>query len=139
MGAVAGKDASFKLDTGAGALTDLSAYVDTSDLDRSIAMLETTCIGSTGDAKTYIVGLSDAKVAIAGPWDSALDAHLAGCVGVASLSCEYGPAGGTAAPTTPVYKFECLLEAYKSNSPVAGRSGISGSLQVSGVITRAVA
>lgn len=133
MAAVHGKGTAFKLDNSGGAIQDLSAYFDTSGLQRAIDTAETTTYG-TGD-KTFVVGLKSATIPVGGPWDATLDAHMAGVLGQAnSLTFEYGPAGGGAGAVK--YTGECFVTAYDVSSPVGDVAKWSGTLQVTGAITR---
>lgn len=128
-----GKNAYFRLDNSGGTLQNLSTYLNEVSLPRSIETGETTSFSNT--AKTYVVGLTDATLSIAGSWDSALDAHLAGILGQdASVTFEYGPEGSTAGYIR--YTGECYLTSYETSSPVADVVTFSAEFQVTGTITR---
>jgi predicted secreted protein len=130
-----GKNASFKVDNSSGTLTDVSAYLDDISLPRSIETAETTTFGVTGGAKTYVTGLNDSTISIAGKFDSTVDAHLAGIFAQeATVSFEYGPAG----TTTGFVKFtgEAIMTKYDLGSPVGDIVKFSADFQVSGPITR---
>ena len=71
-----GKNAVLKLDNSSGTLVDLSGYLDEISMPRSIETGETTTFGI--NAKTYITGLSDATISLAGKFDSTADAHFSG-------------------------------------------------------------
>lgn len=128
-----GKNAVFKVDNSAGTLTDISAFVNEASLPRSVETGETTVFGNS--AKTYLVGLSDATLSISGPWDSSLDATLAGVLGQdSSLTFEYGPEGSAASRIK--FTGECFLTSFEVSSPVADVVTYSAEFQVTGSITR---
>ncbi len=67
-----GKDSVFKLDNSGGSLTDISTYVNNVDFPETADVSETTTLGA--DNKTYIAGLKDATISLAGLWDATADA-----------------------------------------------------------------
>lgn len=128
-----GKNTVFKVDNSGGTLTDISAYLNTVTLPRSIETGETTSFGNS--AKTYIVGLSDSTVSVDGTWDPTVDAHLAGVLGQdASLTFEYGPEGSGSGAIK--YTGECYLTSFETSSPVADVVKFSAEFQVTGTVTR---
>lgn len=130
---VHGKTAVFKLDNAGGTLVDYSAYLDEISLPRSIETAETTTFGT--NAKTYITGLSDATISLSGRFDVAADATLAAVLGQnATLTFEYGPAGGTVGLVR--YTGECIMTSYEIGASVGDAVTASVELQVTGAITR---
>lgn len=131
-----GKDSVFKIANAAGTTTDISAYVDSVDLPRSVDTAETSTFGST--AKTYIPGLADAKLTLKGKFDgsaSAGDSVLAGIYGVsASKAFEFHPQGTTAG--TVKYTGSVILTDYSVSSQVGSVVEFTASFQVTGAITR---
>lgn len=107
------------------ALTDVS-------FPRSIETAETTSFGS--NAKTYIVGLSDATISVSGRFDATYDAQLAGLVGVDSVAFSYGPAGSTVGFIR--YNGTCVLTSYEVSAPIGDVVSFSAEFQVTGAITR---
>jgi len=133
MAFVHGKDSVFKIDNDGGTLTDISAYVNSVDFPQTVDVAETTVLGK--DNKTYIVGLKDATLSIAGLWDSTLDGILGVVLGQsATLSFEYSPEGTTAGNVK--YTGECILTSYSKNSPVGDVVSYSADFQVSDAVTR---
>lgn len=135
-----GKSTDFRLDNGAGTLTDISAYVDSVDFALPIDMHETTTFGDS--AKEYLPGLKDSTISIGGKWDSTLDTQLgviyANGGGLTttnlSISFQFGPAGSTSGNVK--YTGECFLTNYQVSDPVGDLVTWSAELQVSGAITR---
>jgi len=128
-----GKDSVFKLDDSGGTLTDISSYINSVDFPETADVAETTVLGDGN--KTYIVGLKDATIAIAGLWDSTIDGILGAVVGQsATLSFEYSPEGTTAGNIK--YTGECILTSYAQSSPVGDVVAYSADFQVSGAVTR---
>ena len=85
MAFVHGKDSYFKV-----ASTDLSAYLNSISVSRSADTAETTTFSS--GTKTYIAGLKDATITLAGMFDATVYSTIAGWLGT-SQTWEYGPAG----------------------------------------------
>ena len=124
----------FKLDDTAGTLDDISNYTDTTDLNRVIETGETTTYGN--NSKTYVVGLSDATIAVGGKWDESLDATIAGGAEPPFREFEFGPAGSVVGKIK--YTGNCILTGYSISNPVADVSTWSANMQVTGDITRGV-
>lgn len=130
-----GKAATFKLDDSGGTLRDLSAYLDEVSLPRDIETAETTTFQSSGSAKTYITGLTDATISISGKFDSVADGYLAGILGQsATVTFEYGPTGSTAGMIK--LTGECIMTSYEVSSSVGDAVSATADFQVTGAITR---
>ena len=128
-----GKDSVFKLDNASGSLTDISSFVNNVDFPETADVSETTTLGA--DNKTYIAGLKDATISLAGLWDATADAIFGAVVGQsATLSYEYSPEGTASGKIK--YTGEAILTSYSISSPVGDAVGYSADLQVSGAITR---
>ena len=130
-----GKAATFKLDDSGGTLRDLSTYLDEVSLPRDIETAETTTFQSSGSAKTYITGLTDATISISGKFDSTADGYLAGILGQsATVTFEYGPTGSTAGMIK--LTGECIMTSYEVSSSVGDAVSATADFQVTGAITR---
>lgn len=132
-----GKNAYFNLDTVGGSPTDLSAYTDTTDPQFSVDSHESTVYqpGVAGPAKSYVVGLRDGTFSNGGPWDPALDAHMAAIMAAPVLvTFVVGPQGSTGGQTK--YTGECIVTQYSGAIPVGNLVRWTASYQVSGGITR---
>tara|TARA_A100001201_G_scaffold21053_1_gene23354 strand:- start:247 stop:657 length:411 start_codon:yes stop_codon:yes gene_type:complete len=133
MAFVHGKDSVFKIDNSGGSLTDISAYVNSVDMPQTVDVAETTVLGK--DNKTFIVGLKDATISLAGLWDSTVDGIFGAVLGQsATLSFEYSPEGTTSGNVK--YTGEAILTSYSKNSPVGDVVSYSADLQVSDAVTR---
>lgn len=133
MAFVHGKDSVFKLDNSGGSLTDISAYVNSVDFPETADVAETTTLGD--GSKTYIVGLKDSTLSVAGLWDATADAIFGAVVGQsATLSFEYSPEGTATGKVK--YTGEAILTSYAQNSPVGDVVSYSADFQVSGAVTR---
>ena len=134
MAFVHGKDSVFKLDNSGGSLTDISTYVNSVDFPQTADVAETTTLGD--GSKTYIVGLKDSTISLAGLWDSTADGIFGAVVGQsATLSFEYSPEGTTSGNVK--YTGEAILTSYSKNSLVGDVVSYSADFQVSGDVTRA--
>lgn len=140
----AGKNAVIKVDSGAGSLVDLSAYLNKGGVGLKVDMLDTTTFGAA--AKTRIPGLKDGdKIPLAGPFDGALYAHFATIwgngggltSGNGSLSFEYYPAGTTS--TYPKMTGECFLSGLNVDSDVGNPNAVTVELTVTGDVTTTTA
>ena len=133
MAFVHGKDSVFKLDNSGGSLTDISTYINSIDFPQTADVAETTTLGD--GSKTYIVGLKDSTLSIAGLWDATADAIFGAVVGQsATLSFEYSPEGTDSGKIK--YTGEAIMTSYSKNSPVGDVVSYSGDFQVSGAVTR---
>ncbi len=124
----------FRLDTAAGALTNIQPYIDTVSVPNSVDMLDVSVLGTA--AKASIAGMTDGDtIAISGPYDPAIVTHLgalkaAQAAGTASHSWQYGPGGSVASQSK--ITGECLLQSFSLSTGVGGRAEWSASLQVTG-------
>lgn len=133
MATAHGKDTVFKLDNGAGALTDISAYLMEAGLDRTVDVAETATFGDS--AKEVIPGLKDGTIPLAGPFDPAVDVILDAAFGAATTKTfEYGPEGGTAGKVK--YTGECICTAYSKKGTMSDAARITATLRVTGAVTR---
>ena len=132
MAFVHGKNTVVKIDNAAGALQDLSAYINSSSLQRLVDLLDTTCFGAT--AKTYIGGFPDAKVPVGGFWDAVLDAHMEGILAKETVSIELYPEGTASGKVK--YAAEAILISYEATMGSQQATAWTGELQVTGTVTR---
>jgi len=133
MAFVHGKSAQFTLTDSGAVARDLSAYISEISFPRSIETAETTAFGS--NAKSYIVGLSDATISLTGKFDATADGYLAGVLGQSTLlAFVYGPAGSTAGNIK--YTGSAIMTSYEVSATVGDAVSASVQLQVSGAITR---
>ena len=133
MAFVHGKNSVFKLDNASGSLTDISAFVNNVDFPETADVAETSVLGASN--KTYLAGLKDANISLAGFFDATADAIFGAVIGQsATLSFEYSPEGTASGKIK--YTGECILTNYALSSPVGDVVAYSGDLQVSGAVTR---
>ena len=136
MSFTAGRSAIFKLDNAAGTLVDLSPFMTSADLDRTVDLLSVTVLGDT--AKKTIPGLQDGTIPLSGHYDSgaaAIDAHLSGIFAHANAQTyEAGPEGSTSGKVK--YTGECRLQSYKVSMPHDGVVDWSATLQLDGAATK---
>ena len=133
MAFVHGKNSVFKLDNSGGSLTDISTYVNNVDFPETADVAETSTLGSSN--KSFVVGLKDATIGLAGLWDATADAIFGAVVGqTVTLSFEYSPEGTASGKVK--YTGEAILTNYAISSPVGDVVGYSADLQVSGAVTR---
>jgi len=128
-----GKATVFKVDNAAGSLTTISDVLTDVSFPQTVETAETTSFGS--NAKTYIVGLSDATISVSGNFDTTVDTHLSAVLGqAASLAFEYGPEGS--ANGDAKYTGECLMTSYEKSGAVGDVVTFSAEFQVTGAVTR---
>jgi uncharacterized protein YxjI len=128
---VAGRSAVFKVQNASGTLTDISAKLNSITFPQEIDTKDTTTFGAT--SKSYTVLLRDSKITINGYWDSTIDAHLAGIIGM-SRSFEYGPQGSSAG--SPKYTGNCILTSYNVEVSADDVMTFSAEFVVDGGVTR---
>ena len=128
-----GKDSYFSLDNTADSPTDVSAYIDTSALNQAIELADTTAYAD--EDRTFIAGLANANIPIGGPWDATFDGYM-GTTAQLKVARDwiFGPAGSTAGFVK--YSGSCQIENYTIDAPVGERVSWSGTLRVSGAVTR---
>lgn len=126
-----GKNAKFKVEDQSSVLRDISAYLTSAGLSRSVDTAEVTTLGDSD--KAYIPGLRDATIPIDGKWDPAVDEHLTGILG-SVVNFEYYPEGDASGAV--MYSGQCILTSYEASADVGDAVGISGQFQVTGGITR---
>lgn len=129
---VHGKSADFRIDDSGGTLRDISAYCDNVDFPQTADTAEVTTFGDS--SKEYVVGLKDSTISISGSWDATADGYLAGIVGGAAGSFQYGPAGTTGGNIK--YTGEAICTSYSVTAPVGDKVSFSAEFQVTGAVTR---
>lgn len=133
-----GSKATFHVDDATATLRDISLYLTSAGLSRLADMAETSALGTT--AKTYIPGMTDGTVPLEGAFDPVVDGYLAGVIGFETpLAFEFYPAGEPVGATKPKYSGVCHLTSYDIDTDTGDAARISGELQVTGAISRAVA
>jgi hypothetical protein len=122
-------------------LYDVSTYMNSAQSSSSVTVSETTTYGATGDAKTYVTGLRDTTVSIAGLWDGdtgALDelinTSLASDNDANFLIAEDG---GIAVGRRCIFG-QSVRTKYSTDSPVADVVKISLDLQADAELGRGV-
>lgn len=132
-----GSAAVVKLDNSGGSITDITAYVDSGEMNRMRDKAETTVLGLT--SKTYIQGLLDCTFSIKGKFDATIDGYLEAALTQTSgstKSVEYLPQGtGTG---NIKYTFEVICTGYTTPFDVGGELTMSAQFQCTGGVTRTV-
>jgi predicted secreted protein len=132
---VHGKDTVFKVADNGGSLRDVSNVCNASGLARSCDAAEVTTFGQ-GD-KAYIAGLRDATIPVEGFADPTVDGYFAGILGWGTpVAWELYPMGSASGRIK--YSGSAVLTRYESRPEVGDAVKITGELQGTGIITRAV-
>lgn len=126
MAFVHGKDSYFKIGS-----TDVTGYVTKVSFKPSSDTGGTTTFGLS--SKTFLAGLKDCTITFDYNWDATLDAALYAVYGAAT-TFEYGPAGSGGGSVK--YSGACILTDYGGDSDVSNVVSGSGTLQVSGTVSR---
>lgn len=130
-----GKAAVVKVADNGGVLRDVSNVANTTGLARSVDTAEVTAFGQND--KAYIAGLRDATIPLEGFADATVDGYLAGILGWGTpVAWEVYPSGS--ATGLVKYSGSAILTKYETQTSVSDAVKISGELQVTGAITRAV-
>ena len=136
MAFIAGHTTVVQLDNAAGALQDISQYVNSvSGLDLSRATLETTSF--TDSAQEFILGLrQNGQVSVAGDFDSVLDTQFTGIEALTTGATQTLKVsfGGTGTGTKYV-QVETLLANYAVSAAAGDKVTWSASLQRTGAVT----
>jgi hypothetical protein len=123
-----GKSTHFKIQASGDAnatQTDISGYLKEVAFPRTADTAETTVFGAS--VKSFLLGITDAKVTVQGLFDPTIDALMSGIFGLGGREWVYGPQGSTAGNV----KYSGTVAA---NSPLL----ILTSYQVHGAIGSAV-
>ena len=128
-----GKAATFWVDDSTDTLRNLTTYLNNAGLSRNADLAETSTMGSV--YKSFVGGLIDGKIPIAGLWDPTVDGYLTGILQL-SKDFEYFPAGiGTG---NVKESGKAILTSYEITAGLDGPAAFSGEFQVDGQITRTV-
>ena len=132
----AGRTSTVSIDDGTGTPRDLSAFVESASVDLNGGVEETTTMGATGDARTYIRGLNGGSFSISGYYDptatTGVDTVLESLYdAVASATWAISFDAGT---TT--YGGEAFMSSYSTSASVGGVVSFSADFTVTGVTTR---
>jgi len=130
-----GTDTVFKVKDSGGTLTDISAYLNTSALNRTAGAYDVSTYGV--GSKVYIPGLKDGRIPIGGPWDPTVDALLAGILAL-TRDFEWHPQGTSAGKVkySGAAPYGVILVSYQPSSPVDGAVTFTGEFQITGPVTR---
>jgi hypothetical protein len=116
-----------------GTARDISAYSDTSQLQRTIETAEVTSYQN--DNKAFIAGLHDATFSMGGSWDSVLDGYLAGIIQYdGTRNIVYGPESSTSGRVR--YTLPIIMTSFNISPPVGDKVAWNGEFQISGAVTR---
>jgi|9_EtaG_2_1085328.scaffolds.fasta_scaffold06997_5 hypothetical protein len=125
MAFIHGKDTKVIIDS-----TDLSAFLNSAEPSRTADVGETTTFGTTGNAKTYIAGSSDATVSFGGFFDATADNIIQGLVGTNDKVAVIGFDGIDA--TDDCMFGKGVTTNYGISSPVGDVVAVTFDLQASG-------
>jgi predicted secreted protein len=131
------KDSVFFLDNAAGALQNISTYVDKVSTSFELDEAETTTFGAS--FRTYITGFAEASIKISGNWDRTFDVQMAALVEafrastITSSTFQYGPEGNAAGDKR--ISGECILTNYEVESSVQDQVTWSAEIRPTGTIT----
>ena len=125
-----GKDAYFSVDT-----KNLTTFTTDISVSRDVEVAESTTMGA--EAKTYMSGLSDAKISISGKWDNTAttgaDAVLVGLTGGdTAVAFEFGPEGNGSGKVK--HSGSCFLTSYEVTAPIGDVVAFSAEFQVTGAV-----
>jgi len=130
-----GKSAVVKVADNTATLRDVSNVLGSSSLARQVDSAEVTTFGNSD--KQYIAGLRDTTIPFDGFADTTVDGYFAGILGWSTpVAWELYPAGSVTG--APKYSGSAILTRYESRPDVGDAVKITGEMQVTGLITRAV-
>ena len=125
-----GKKAQFTLNA-----VDISTILTDVNFPQTVATAETSALQSV--AKSFVVGLQDATIALQGNFDATTDAQVSALVGQdAPVPFVFGPMG----PTTgnPKYSGNAIITSYDKQRGIAAIVKATVNLQVTGAVVRSV-
>ncbi len=127
----------FYIDNAAGALTDISTYVDSVTFNSSLDEVETTTFGA--QRKQYITGFAEGEISIGGNWDRTFDVLMSALETgftagtIATVTFEYGPEGNDSGDKR--YTSEAVLTEYEVESSIQDQVTWTATLRVTGNFT----
>lgn len=131
MAEVHGKDSYLLLNA-----VNISPWVDTGELQRRISTAQTNTFGDADEE--HIQGVKGATIPFSGKWDpaaSAIDVTLhTAFENAGAVAWEFGPAGSTEGFVK--YSGNCIVTDYSISSSVGDKVTVSGTLMVTGAVTR---
>lgn len=134
--AIAGHLTTIQYDNSAGALQNISTYVNSvSGLDLSRATLDSTAFGDS--AQAFVLGLKqNGQVSLSGDFDATLDTQMTGIEALTTGATQTIKVsfGGTGSGTKYV-QVETLLASYSVSAAVGDKVTWSASLQRTGAVT----
>jgi hypothetical protein len=137
-----GAVAIFTLADSTDAARDISTYLTQESLQRVIGQEDVTTQGQTTTPfyRSYIPGIAEGTIPLEGNYDPTVDGYLSGILGATTAKAwTYFPAGGTIGLTKPRYSGTAVLTRYEVRTGIGGKATITGTLQISGAVTRATA
>jgi len=138
MAFVHGKKAYFAIQiTTGGTLTAVDAYLNDVSLSKSFDTAETTTFGL--DAKTYLVGLSDATISCSGFFDQTLDDAVTSHLGATTVpvNFEFRVTDTAVAAANPKFTGTAWITSYDISPAIGDTVPVSLELQVTGPVVRA--
>lgn len=130
---VHGRFAVFKIRDAGGTLRNLTDYLLSVSLPRSIETSETTTFGK--NFKTYIPGMGDATLSLEFRWDPVIEEILSSLIQRVT-QYEYFPNGEGSGKIR--YTGDCILTSLPDESNVSDVKGGSAEFQCSDFVTRTV-
>lgn len=127
----------FFIDNAAGALTEISTYVDAVTLSSSLDETEVTTFGA--QRKAYIAGFNEGEISLGGNWDRTFDVLFSALEQgftdgtITSVTFEYGPEGNDSGDKR--YTGEAVLTEYEVDSSIQDQVTWTATLRVSVVFT----
>ncbi len=131
------KDSVFFLDNAAGALQNISTYVDKVSTTFEVDEMEVTTFGAT--FRQYITGFAEASIKISGNWDRTFDVQMSALIEafrantVAAVTFQYGPEGNATGDKR--ISGECIMTNYEVESSVQDQVTWSAEIRPTGTIT----
>jgi hypothetical protein len=130
---VHGRFAKLKIKNASGTLVDISDYLLSVSLPRSIEANETTTFGR--NFKTYIPGMGDATMSCEFRWAPFIEELLSGLIQKVT-QFEYFPNGEASGKIK--YSGDCMMTSFPDESNVSDVKGGSAEFQVSDSVVRTV-
>ena len=131
----AGTTAKLYISTAAGAVTDVSAYADSTSANQDANQLDVSVFGA--QAKAFLNGQTSGQIDVSGPLDAPMHTLITGLYAAgSSASWIYGPGGSVA--SQPRMAGSLNVASYNVNVSASGRLEYAASLQVTGAISNGV-
>lgn len=128
------KDMAFRMDNASGTLAALTQDISSQELNSILSLLEDTAMADT--EHQYLPGLAGATLALAGFWNTTVDAIFGPLIGNDTSITKTVEFRAYASPSNRFYNGEVLLSNIRVSGAVDGLETFSADMTFDGAVNR---